>query len=193
MRLAQERGCANISWLRGVAADVTRLCLPRIDLCVIGEAFHRMDRARVPADLDAVLAPRGGIALITRTAGPDAPRPPWTAVVDEVCARYLGPDYRAARAVAAQRAGDPDDLGDMLAKSPFSRVESAAWEQSVVLTPDQVVGLQLSYAHCGPALFGDRKDAFASDVRRALLDHDPGGRYTWTVPVAVTVATRPRR
>lgn len=61
-RRAGEGGCSNISWLQGDA--VTRLCLPRVDVCVIGEAFARTDRERVLADLDTVLGPRGGVALI---------------------------------------------------------------------------------------------------------------------------------
>ncbi|MFD8636584.1 class I SAM-dependent methyltransferase [Streptomyces sp. NPDC059533] len=64
-RLAEERGCPNVSWLEGDASAVTRLCLPRIDLCVIGGAFHEMDGERVLADLDTMLAPRGGVAVIT--------------------------------------------------------------------------------------------------------------------------------
>ncbi|MFD9728648.1 class I SAM-dependent methyltransferase [Streptomyces sp. NPDC059072] len=64
-RLAEERGCPNVSWLEGDASAVTRLCLPRIDLCVIGGAFHEMDGERLLADLDAVLAPRGGVAVVT--------------------------------------------------------------------------------------------------------------------------------
>ncbi|MFI8500827.1 class I SAM-dependent methyltransferase [Streptomyces sp. NPDC085524] len=68
-RLAGERACPNVSWLEGDASAVTRLCLPRIDLCVIGGAFHRMDGERVLADLDTVLAPRGGIAVITSPDG----------------------------------------------------------------------------------------------------------------------------
>lgn len=64
-RRAGEHGASNISWLRGEAAAVTRLCLPRVDLCVIAEALPRADRERVLAGLDAVLGPRGGIALLT--------------------------------------------------------------------------------------------------------------------------------
>lgn len=68
-RLAEERGCPNVSWLEGDARAVTRLCLPRVDLCVIGGAFHRMDGERLLADLDTVLAPRGGVAVITSQDG----------------------------------------------------------------------------------------------------------------------------
>ncbi|MFF5777537.1 class I SAM-dependent methyltransferase [Streptomyces virginiae] len=182
--LAEERGHGNISWLRGDAAGIGRLCLPRIDLCVIGDAFHRMDRARVAADLDAVLAPRGGIAVVTSLAAA------WPAVVDEVRARFLGPGAGTGTGAGADHVRDAED---QLAKSEFSRVGTTRWERSARCTVDQVIGLQFARASSHPALLGDRKDAFASELRRALLDHDPGGTYTRTVTVAVTVATRPRR
>ncbi|MGZ9928975.1 class I SAM-dependent methyltransferase [Streptomyces sp. NC-S4] len=179
--LAEERGHRNISWLRGDAAGIGRLCLPRTDLCVIGGAFHRMDRTRVPADLDAVLAPRGGIAVVTTVAAP------WPAVVDEVRERFLGPGHGPADRE------DVRDAEDHLAKSVFSRVATTTWERSARCTVDQVIGLQFSRARSSPALFGDRKDAFESELRRALLDHCPDGTCTRTVTVALTVATRPRR
>lgn len=188
-RLAEERGLGNISWLEGDDTGITRLCLPRIDLCVIGKAFHRMDRARVPADLDTLLAPRGGIALVTSPADPHTPRPSWLGVIEEVRVRFLGPDYRAAYGPATHPA---DDLVDHLAKSPFSRVDTTTWDQRVRYTVDQLVGLQFSLSYSSPALFGDRKEAFASELRQALLDHDPGGTYVRTVPVWATIATRPR-
>ncbi|MFF8266850.1 class I SAM-dependent methyltransferase [Streptomyces sp. NPDC016562] len=206
-RLAGERGRRNISWLTGDAACLPRLCLPRIDLCVIGRAFHRMDRARVLADLDTALAPRGGVVVITSPAGEEGPRPPWWAVVEEVCARFLGPGHGARSAPGggaggtpegaddaddADDEGDADDMYDHLAKSPFSRVETIAWGQPVRYTVDQLVGLQFSFARSSPARLGDRKDAFASELRRALLDHDPRGGYALTVPVRAALATRPR-
>ncbi|MFF4448400.1 class I SAM-dependent methyltransferase [Streptomyces sp. NPDC001502] len=205
--LAEEQGSRNISWLRGDAAGIGRLCLPRIDLCVIGGAFHRMDRVRVPADLDAVLAPRGGIAVVTSVAAA------WPSVVDEVRTRFLGPDDGAADGTAVttrsadepadERADEPADgpadmeelrdVEDHLAKSVFSRVETTTWVRSAHCTVDQVIGLQFSRACSSPALFGDRKDAFESELRHALLDHYPDGTCTRTVTVAATIATRPRR
>ncbi|MDX6761902.1 class I SAM-dependent methyltransferase [Streptomyces sp. F8] len=186
IRLAEERGITNISWLRGDDACVTRLCLPRIDLCVIGGAFRRMDRGRVLADLDEVLAPRGGVAVVEsslhRAGGPP---PAWLAVVEEVRARFLGP--------GRPDGVDPDDLGDLLAKSPLSRVETHLWDQPVRHTVDEVIGLQLSFSSSSPAVLGDRTAAFETELRRALLDHDPRGTYARTLRIAAAVATRPRR
>ncbi|MFI1279529.1 class I SAM-dependent methyltransferase [Streptomyces sp. NPDC020858] len=192
-RLAEERGCTNVSWLEGDASVVSRLCLPRIDLCVIGSAFRRMDRVRVLADLDAMLAPRGGIVLVSSAAGPEGQSPPWISVVEEVCAHFLGADGRAEDGVAGP--DDParlEDLDEHLAKSAFSRIDTTVWNQRLRFTADQLVGLQLSFPRSSPALLGDRQGAFESALRQALLDHDPGGTYTRTVAVTATLATRPR-
>lgn len=113
-----------------------------------------------------------------------------------MCARFLGgvdAPYDARDVQDVQGVGDLRDVEDRLAKSPFSRVETSTWERSTRYSVDQVVGLQFSRACSGPALSGDRKDAFEAELRRALLDHDPGGTYVRTVTVAATVATRPRR
>ncbi len=154
-----------------------------------------MDRARVLADLDAMLAPRGGIVLVSSQAGPDGPqpRPPWLSVVDEVCARFLGAGRRTTDDLdGLDDLDDLDDLDETLAKSAFSRVDTVTWNQRLRCTADQLVGLQLSYPHSSPALLGDRQGAFESALRQALLDHDAGGTYTRTVPVTATIATRPR-
>ncbi|MDX3533123.1 class I SAM-dependent methyltransferase [Streptomyces sp. MB09-01] len=204
-RLAEERGLANTSWLAGDAAGIGRLCLPRIDLCVIGRAFHLMDRSRVAAELDGVLAPRGGIVLVDSVARPGVPRPPWAAVAEEVCARFLGPGRgRAADWDDVDRSGEAEGTvrprgaegaegsEDHLAKSPFSRVETITWDQRLRHTADEVTGLLLSCPACAPARFGDRRAAFESELRQALLDHDPVGTYARTVRVRAVIATRPR-
>ncbi|MFD5623466.1 class I SAM-dependent methyltransferase [Streptomyces yangpuensis] len=190
-RLAEERGLRNISWLRGDDAAVTRLCLPRIDLCVIGRAFRRMDRVRVLADLDEVLAPRGGVAVVEALHRPGDPRPAWLTVVEEVRERFLGPGQTGQTGRSDR--GDWDDLCDVLAKSPLSRVETHRWDQPVRHTVDGVIGLQLSFSSSGPDQLGDRMAAFETELRRALLDHDPRGTYARTLRIGAAVATRPRR
>ncbi|WP_327412136.1 class I SAM-dependent methyltransferase [Streptomyces sp. NBC_01233] len=207
-RLAEERGLTNTSWLAADAAGIGRLCLPRIDLCVIGRAFHLMDRTRVAAELDGVLAPRGGIVLVDCVPRPDVPGPAWAAVAEEVCARFLGPGRgRAADWDDVDRSGEAEDSAqsqgaegpegaevseDHLAKSPFSRVETITWDQRLRHTVDQVAGLLFSCPSSAPALFGDRRAAFESELRHALLDHDPSGTYARTVRVRALIATRPR-
>ncbi|WKV75746.1 class I SAM-dependent methyltransferase [Streptomyces sp. PCS3-D2] len=187
-RLAEERGLTNISWLRGDAARVTRLCLPRIDLCVIGKAFHRMDRGRLLADLDDVLAPRGGLGVVVSLRRPGDRGPAWLAAVEEVRERFLGPGSPGQSDL-----DDWEDLGDLLAKSPFSRVETHRCDLLVRRTVDEVIGLQLSFPSSSPAVLGDRMAAFEAELRRALLDHDPRGTYARTLRIGAAVATRPRR
>ncbi|MEV7172440.1 class I SAM-dependent methyltransferase [Streptomyces sp. NPDC093224] len=186
---AAARGLTNITWLTGDDAGIGRLCLPRIDLCVIGSAFHLMDRTRVLDDLDPLLAHRAGIAIVTPLDRPGEPEPPWRAVVDEVRERFLGPGAPPGEPPAEYG----ETLRDLLAKSAFSRVETHVWEQPIRCTAEQLAGLQLSFPYSCPAVLGARADAFEAALRRALLEHDPGDAFERTLRVGAVFATRPRR
>lgn len=150
-----------------------------------------MDRGRVLADLDEVLAPRGGVAVVESLYRPGDPRAAWLTVVEEVRERFLGPG-RPGQSGQSDR-DDWGELVDCLAKSPLSRVETHQWDQPVRHTVDEVIGLQLSFSSSGPDQLGDRMAAFETELRRALLDHDPRGTYARTLRIGAAVATRPRR
>jgi hypothetical protein len=56
---------------------------------------------------------------------------------------------------------------------------------------DEVVGLQFSYSFSTPDLLGDRMQAFADDVRTAVLALHPSGTVVEPFGVETIIARRP--
>ncbi|QOV47896.1 hypothetical protein IPT68_25340 [Streptomyces chromofuscus] len=80
---------------------------------------------------------------------------------------------------------------EVLARSPFSRIEVARWDLTVNRDLDSVIGLQFSSSYSTPAQLGDRKDAFEHDLRQALTAFNPGGTFDELVRTEAIFATRP--
>ncbi|NUW42873.1 class I SAM-dependent methyltransferase [Nonomuraea rhodomycinica] len=178
----------DIRWIRGDSA--TLRALPPFDHVVMGRSFHWMDRRAVLADLDALLPAHGAVALVgpTREEG----EPPWEAVVRPVRAAFglneSGLDKQRALG-SFQATGEHHD--EVLAGSPFGRVESARFERTVSMGVDELVGLQLSFSYSAPARLGDRLAAFTEEVRRALLAARPSGVWEERRTTEVLIARRP--
>ncbi|MGW6880215.1 class I SAM-dependent methyltransferase [Streptomyces goshikiensis] len=187
-RLAAERNVTNIEWINSDSTQITALGLPPIDLCVMAKSFHWFDRPRVLADLDHLITPGGGIAIASAGPPGTTPLPAWAPVIAQVRTAYLGPLRRAGTGTYPEPA---DRFTDTLRRSPFSRVELTCLEQQVTRDLDQLVGLQLSNSYSTPAQLGDNLDAFARDLRRALLGHDPSGLFHEVIRTEVLIATRP--
>jgi SAM-dependent methyltransferase len=204
-RLAE--GVANIAWLQG---DSTVLrALPPFEHVVMGRSFHWMDRRSVLAELDELLPAGGVVALVgparqrrePRQQGepgqrkepgqkgepwqPDAQ--PWQPVERRVCEEF-GLDIRTA-ADSFHATGEHHH--DVLAASPFSRVESRVFSRRLAWDVDGLIGLQLSYSYSSPARLGDRLTAFVETLRRALLADNPAGRWEQELASEVLVARRP--
>jgi hypothetical protein len=132
------------------------------------------------ADQDAVLRAldplldreRGSVALVGYVKDPDYDRawlgqPPCD-TVEAILRRHLvdvpeGP----------HPAGRHDPFPDILARSAFSRVELLAYEYDAVIDPSigAAVGFEYSLGNLLDRL-GERRAAFESDVRAALVDAD---------------------
>ncbi|MGW2416880.1 class I SAM-dependent methyltransferase [Streptomyces tubercidicus] len=186
-RLAAERGVRNIRWIQGDAAGLPALGLPPLDLVVMAKSFHWMNRDQVLTDLDALTTPGAGVVVVSAGPPGTTPLPGWAAVIEEVRAAFLGPARRAGRGVYPQ---PQEPYRDTLARSPFAAVTVAAWEEPVVRTLDELVGLQYSNSYTAPGLLGDRREAFEADLRRALLAYEPARRYEETIRTEALIATR---
>ncbi|MGH3273893.1 MAG: class I SAM-dependent methyltransferase [Streptosporangiaceae bacterium] len=187
-RLAGNAGIANITWLRGDSASLHELGIGQVLLAVMGASFHWTDRDQLLDELDNLVLPGGGVVIASGGAPGTVEPAPWLDMIARVRARYLGPERRAGSGTYSH---PRETHQDVIARSPFARTETRAWDRAVTRTLDEVVGLQYSYSYSSPAQLGDRKDAFDQDLRAALLQFSPGGRYSETVRTEAIIATRP--
>ncbi|MEU3570777.1 hypothetical protein AB0E96_20500 [Kitasatospora sp. NPDC036755] len=79
----------------------------------------------------------------------------------------------------------------MLARSPFSQIETAHWDRTVVRTADEVASLQLPCSYSSPRQLGPDTKAFVNGVRDALLAFDPAGTFEQTIRTEAIIARRP--
>lgn len=187
-KLAAERGLTNIDWRQGDSTTLPGMNIGEVLLTVMGAAFHWMDRDQVLRDLDQLIAPDGAIVLASGGAPGDIEPVPWLEVVAEVRTRYLGPERRAGSSTYTH---PKERHQQVLARSPFSRVETARWDRLLTRSTDDVLGYVFSLSYSSPAQLGDAKDAFERDLRAALLDHNPEGRFEETIRTEAIIATRP--
>jgi ubiquinone/menaquinone biosynthesis C-methylase UbiE len=186
--LAEERGVRNVWWQQGDSSALLGLGLAPLDLVVMAKSFHWMSKDQVLADLDRLCAPRAGVVILSAGPPGTTPLPGWAPVVAEVRAAYLG---------AARRAGtglypEPEETYQVtVERSPFSAVEVLSFDQVVVRSVEELIGLQLSNSYSTPAQLGERREAFEEDLRRALLAYDSSGRYEETIHTEALTATRP--
>ncbi|MEU8266973.1 class I SAM-dependent methyltransferase [Sphaerisporangium sp. NPDC049002] len=182
---ARQAPTANITWLKGDSSRLTALPLGRVDHTVMGRSFHWMDRARVLADLDALLPPAGAVVLV----GParDPVEPPWEPVAQAV-RQSFGLEWRAGTDCYHRSARHHVEL---LAESPFHDLTSASFHRTARRDAEAVIGLQLSYSYSTPARLGDRLPAFVEALGQALAEAHPSGVWEEEIATEVVVARRP--
>ncbi|MFG3227632.1 class I SAM-dependent methyltransferase [Kitasatospora sp. NPDC048194] len=187
-KLADAAGITNITWLQGDSTTLHTLDLGQVLLTVMGAAFHWTDRDQLLKDLDHLIAPGGAVVLASGGAPGDVEPAPWLEVITEVRTRYLGPERRAGSSTYSH---PKERHQDVVARSPFSKIEIARWDRTLTRTLDEVVGLQFSYSYSSPAQLGDQKDAFERDLREALTAFSPQGRFDELIRTEAIIATRP--
>jgi hypothetical protein len=109
-------------------------------------------------------------------------------VIAEGRTRYLGPERRAGSSTYSH---PRERHQDVVARSPFAKIEVARWDRILTRSLDEVVGLQFSYSYSSPAQLGDQKDAFEHDLREVLTAFSPEGRFDELIRTEAIIATRP--
>ncbi|MFD8965791.1 class I SAM-dependent methyltransferase [Streptomyces sp. NPDC059568] len=187
-KLAAEQGITNVDWRQGDSTTLSAMNLDPVLLTVMGAAFHWMDRDQTLRDLDHLTLPGGAVVLASGGAPGDVEPAPWLEIISQIRTRYLGPQRRAGSGTYSH---PTERHQDVLARSPFPHVETARWDRTITRTLDQVVGLQFSYSYSSPAQLGPHKDAFEHDLRQALTDFSPEGRFEELIRTEAIIATRP--
>ncbi|MFV2216373.1 class I SAM-dependent methyltransferase [Actinomadura sp. LOL_016] len=187
-KLAAEQGITNIDWRRGDSTTLPAMHLDPVLLTVMGAAFHWMDRDQALRELDQLIEPDGAVVLASGGAPGDIEPAPWLQVIADVRTRYLGPQRRAGSSTYTH---PTERHQDVLARSPFSDIDTISWDRTLTRTLDEVIGLQFSYSYSSPAQLGDRKDAFEHDLRQALTDFAPAGTFDEVVRTEAIIAGRP--
>ncbi|MFF4344926.1 class I SAM-dependent methyltransferase [Kitasatospora sp. NPDC001540] len=160
----------------------------RAHLVTIARAFHWMDQEEVLRLLDRLTAPDAAVAVMGDGSLWTA-RSPWTDALRALIQSYLGQERRAGTRGTYTRPRRRYE--EVLADSPFSRVEEHAWPVSRQWTPRQVLGYLASTSFAAPALFGERHTAFETEALNLLGRHAADGPLTEDTVFTVLLARRP--
>jgi SAM-dependent methyltransferase len=180
-RRARALGIANVTVVAASSDDLPglRSSLGRFRTALMGQSFHWMlEKDRVLQDLSAMIDKTdGSVAFVGdhRVATPEVLRAA-RETVHEILEHYLadvppGPHPR----------GRHDPFEDILARSPFPRVERLehVYEAPVRPTIAALVGAEYTISHVLTRL-GDRREAFEREVRTELGSIDMLGELRET-------------
>jgi SAM-dependent methyltransferase len=181
-QLAESQGIRNVRWQVGRAED---LAFPAGSLTIVtvGNAFHRLDQPLVAERVKEWLTPEGCLALLY-TGGFGWGTEAWKQIVVGVVEKWADPP--SSRGAAAP----PQTLSheDVLRAAGFREVDKREFLVPHVWTIDEIIGHTYSTSFASRAAFGDRLEAFETDLRRALLAYGESGEYAEELSFAYTFA-----
>jgi SAM-dependent methyltransferase len=187
-RAAEERGIANITWVRALAEDLPGAVPGTYRVVTFGSSFWWTDEVRVAEAVYDMLEPGGALVLVMHKAGagavPPSPGPPPIphAEIEALAEKYLGSARRAGQG-AAPPVRARSDGEDAIACTRFGvpRVIFAPGIPDLVRDAESVLSGYFSFSWSAPHLFGDRVEAFAAEVRGLLRARSPEGVF-WDWP-----------
>ena len=199
-RLADRIGVTNARWVCMRAEELPG-ALGRFRVVAFAASFHWMDRPKVARIVRTMLEPGGAAIQIDApayrcdalaaagAAGLAHPPPPDAAIV-ELRRRYLGPDTRAGRGI---RNTSPSGEDLVFVDAGFQPAREIVVRDGRVLerTIDDLVAMTFSSSPTAPHLFGDRVDAFESDLRQLLAGASPSGFFSVRLPDNVVRIWKP--
>lgn len=170
----------NIRWQQGSDTDVGRILQHQIvDLVVIGNAFHHLNQPVLLQDLDRLVSGGGAVVVCSSSTPVWLQETDWSVALRSALSAELGTDV-------SSRAGVPDHLGDttVLARSPFSAVDTWVEERSERRTCESVVGEVVSSAS------GRIDPTMAARLQAAIEPFASAGSVRETVTTTALIARR---
>ena len=157
-----------------------------VRLVVMGRSFHWMDRSETLHQLDRLLPKDGAIALF-EDDHPRTAENAWLRAMGEVGKRFGS--HEAEHRVAALKSEYRTHVSYLL-DSAFAHLVRVGVYVRRAITADDIVGRAFSLSMLSPEKLGERAPAFESDLRAALAEVSPEGRFTEIAELAAIVALR---
>ncbi len=191
---AENTGATNIRWVEGGSADLADLQdkLGTFRLVTIGNSFHWMDQAATLKKLDELVDPGGGLVITGASSGSLFTEAPdtegWQTTLQQLLRKWLGETRQAGSSTYRP----PDELFEqILARSPFSKVELFEMEDLRYLNIQDIIGLLYSTSYSSKAVLGGNQVGFEQEVRETLLKLNPSDKFTEQVHIETLLAWRP--
>jgi SAM-dependent methyltransferase len=171
-RVTRETAGKTISeWIQAKAEDIGSLYdrLAVYKLVTFCRSFHWMDQEKVILNLDPIVTPDGGLAIMgdgSFWTGEE----PWQKTVKKAVKKYLGEKRRAGRGTFND---SQEPWEATLARSPFSEVMIKEIPVRREWSPDSIVGWLFSSSFASPVHFGKNVGQFENEIRAALKDLNP--------------------
>lgn len=156
-------------------------------LVAMGRSFHWMEREAVLSRLDGLVTEDGALAFFDDDH-PGTAENSWRRRLRDIGNKY---GRNKSPHVAAAHAEDYRTHQSVLLDSPFSRLEGLSEIVRRELTADEIVGLAFSQSTSSPERLGERVGDFERDLRAALAEISPEGRFTEIAELGALVAKRP--
>jgi len=155
-------------------------------LVTMGRSFHWMDRAATLAALDGIVTADGALAFFA-DSHPITVENQWRNVLAET-----GERYGRAEAPHVRQRRDPKHRSQqsLLLDSAFGRLSGFSEFIRRQIGADDIVGLAFSQSVTAPDRLGDRAAAFEAELRGALAQIAPDGRFTEIAELTALVARR---
>lgn len=156
-------------------------------LVTMGRAFHWMDRAGVLNLLDGLVSNDGALAFFDDDH-PKTVENGWQDILRAVAERYGRADatHIKDRQSESYRRHESD-----LLELPFSLLDGLSVFVKREITADEIVGRAFSLSTSSPEKLGDRAAAFELELRGALADFSPSGRFAEIAKINALLARRP--
>jgi SAM-dependent methyltransferase len=188
--VARRKAAGDTPRFRFVTGAAEHLDLPSgtFDLATIGNAFHRLGRDAVAANVRRWLAPGGHLALLWGD-GPAAGNAPWQQTLQVVTQHWQtrnGADDRIPAGYAGARRDRPD--AEVLAAAGLEIVATGEASADKLWTLEELTGFLASTSVLSDAALGASAADFDRDVRDALQSCQPDGGFRQVVTFSYQLA-----
>jgi ubiquinone/menaquinone biosynthesis C-methylase UbiE len=155
-------------------------------LVTMGRSFHWMDRPATLSALDRIVTADGALALFDDDH-PNTAENAWRRRLRDIGVKY---GRNESPHLVAARRGDFRTHHALLLESAFPRLQGLSEFVVRQISADEIVGLAFSLSTSSRERLGEETQVFEADLRAALAELSPQGRFTEIAEMGALVANR---